>query len=457
MKSVGATEKAGPVATSYPLGSRGPGGGIVFYDAGRQKPWGRYLEFAPENWSAWGGYSPNVPFPADVLPNLSPAVGKGLANTRMLLGWTSSDSEDWLPRLQDQASSSIISERMKAAANPDCPPDVLLGLASDKDADIRRLAIANPQAGDDHKAAAALAETGKTKRRSRVQINRVDADDLCPLDAAVLAASYRGGGFNDWYLPSLDEMRLLSKYWRKYATGGFGEDWTIEEWLGCGGYLTSTTDEWGAPELVDVREGDGERLGDLSRGHVRPVRAFGGPRPRRRAGEVREGDKGPGGGIVVHDLGYEAEWGRYLEVAPKGWSGKARDPLALLLEDPDDEGPELPDDEGSGRSNTQILQPHSEAASLACDYRGGGKDDWFLPSRDELKLIYSYWARTGELGLVKGGPYWTSSNPEQSAGCYRIMTRVAEQDGAWWTGWDLLDQFELDEAAAHVRPARWFH
>ena len=34
-----------------PLGSKGPGGGRVFYDAGSKKSWGRYLEAAPDGWT----------------------------------------------------------------------------------------------------------------------------------------------------------------------------------------------------------------------------------------------------------------------------------------------------------------------------------------------------------------------------------------------------------------------
>jgi hypothetical protein len=33
------------------VGNTGPGGGTVFYDAGNQQSWGRYLEFAPNGWS----------------------------------------------------------------------------------------------------------------------------------------------------------------------------------------------------------------------------------------------------------------------------------------------------------------------------------------------------------------------------------------------------------------------
>jgi len=48
---VQAGRKTCAVAGSCPIGSKGPGGGIVFYDAGSQQSWGRYLEVAPIDWS----------------------------------------------------------------------------------------------------------------------------------------------------------------------------------------------------------------------------------------------------------------------------------------------------------------------------------------------------------------------------------------------------------------------
>ena len=94
------------VGSSCPIGSTGPGGGVVFYDAGSQQSWGRYLEFAPTGWSG----SPNDPFDlycnfpefefgtsatADRLrkraedPELQAMfgteIGKGVANTNLIL------------------------------------------------------------------------------------------------------------------------------------------------------------------------------------------------------------------------------------------------------------------------------------------------------------------------------------------------------------------------------------
>jgi hypothetical protein len=46
---------------------------------------------------------------------------------------------------------------------------------------------------------------------------------------------------------------------------------------------------------------------------------------------------------------------------------------------------------GSGRSNTALIVKQcgsDTAAGAAAGYRGGGMDDWFLPSKGELDALY---------------------------------------------------------------------
>ena len=62
------------------IGDPGPGGGIVFYDAGSNQPWGRYLEAAPELpeevWcDVWS---------LDVVSGTTEEIGAGAANTKLI-------------------------------------------------------------------------------------------------------------------------------------------------------------------------------------------------------------------------------------------------------------------------------------------------------------------------------------------------------------------------------------
>ena len=136
------------------------------------------------------------------------------------------------------------------------------------------------------------------------------------------------------------------------------------------------------------------------------------------------GNTGPGGGIVfyVHEATAAAPW-RYLEAAPNTWSGGLADPFMKWCSVVDNEAPLLSTGDtstvhtlttiGSGFSNTRMML-HSctyGAANMAASYNGGGKSDWFLPSKAELSELYSAKATVG--GFQESF-YWTSF--EASAG-----------------------------------------
>jgi len=126
------------------------------------------------------------------------------------------------------------------------------------------------------------------------------------------------------------------------------------------------------------------------------------------------GDTGPGGGKVfyVQNGTKLGEW-KYLEVAPSTWNGE-NDPAvpwcpALLS------SLGTATSAGTGSANTQKIvsqcsdanSDFSVAAKVASNFRGGGKTDWFLPSKDELGLLFE--ARTTVGQVQSGFVYWSSS------------------------------------------------
>lgn len=121
------------------------------------------------------------------------------------------------------------------------------------------------------------------------------------------------------------------------------------------------------------------------------------------------GDVGPAGGLVFYDKGDDIGGWRYLEVAPASteWTNAGWGPSAM--NDPAPAGL-LP---GTGRENTAALIADqggaSEYAAALCDGLScGGFSDWFLPSRDELALVYEQLAAENR-GDFDAGYYWSSS------------------------------------------------
>jgi len=120
------------------------------------------------------------------------------------------------------------------------------------------------------------------------------------------------------------------------------------------------------------------------------------------------GDVGPAGGIVFYDKGLKTEGWRYLEVspieaefiAPWGFYRVAVDGTRTGI--------------GEGKKNTDIIArmtvgERKDNAGYRCSqFEINGYKDWFLPSKDELDLIYRY-LPLQDIGVFSDDWYWSSS------------------------------------------------
>ena len=159
------------------------------------------------------------------------------------------------------------------------------------------------------------------------------------------------------------------------------------------------------------------------------------------------GQVGPGGGVVFYDAGSKQPWGQYLEVAPNNWSGGA-DPTALwcsvqgsLLGVAPPTRKEIGD--GLYDTNVMLTMCSSGAANIARAYQGGGKTDWFLPSRKELDQLCLYansqTAANSPNGCGFGtlragfssGYYWSSSSAD-SITAWMLYLGTGSWVNWWW-------------------------
>jgi hypothetical protein len=119
------------------------------------------------------------------------------------------------------------------------------------------------------------------------------------------------------------------------------------------------------------------------------------------------GDRGPAGGFVFHDKGVLTNGWRYLEAAPNDIG-----PAQWGVPSTDVSGTSTA--AGTGRANTQRIVPVLEqagedgAALLCASIDINGHTGWFLPSKDELNLMYVNLKAKG-LGGFGNGYYWSSS------------------------------------------------
>jgi hypothetical protein len=129
--------------------------------------------------------------------------------------------------------------------------------------------------------------------------------------------------------------------------------------------------------------------------------------------EYKIGDTGPAGGIIFFTMGGSG-W-RYLEAAPEDLPDAQWGAYGKYIGGTE----ERP---GSGKKNTDlILAAQNElgerggAAQLCAGYELNGYRDWFLPSKDELYLMYANLNKKG-LGNFRVGHYWSSTEYYRAVG-----------------------------------------
>lgn len=133
----------------------------------------------------------------------------------------------------------------------------------------------------------------------------------------------------------------------------------------------------------------------------------------RSYGTYKIGDKSPSGGYIFYDKGNASDGWRYLEAAPVDLSGEYEGSAnwGCWQKFVGAKSPRT----GSGKINTQaIVKTCKEAqiaAKLCVTYRGGGKNDWFLPSISELNYMYEYlWKK--RIGGFSADYYWSSTEDD---------------------------------------------
>ena len=160
--------------------------------------------------------------------------------------------------------------------------------------------------------------------------------------------------------------------------------------------------------------------------------------------KLKIGGKGPAGGFIIFMAGDEG----YIEAAPYDQRDNEGD-LYLTWDITPSDNPDrvtgaLGTGIGTGINNTQkIVDVWGEgkyAAKICYDLSIGGYSDWYLPSKDELNLIYTVLSKNG-VSDFEDSYYWSSTETDK----YQ----------AWLQWMDSGDQeFILKDYIANVRAVR---
>lgn len=179
--------------------------------------------------------------------------------------------------------------------------------------------------------------------------------------------------------------------------------------------------------------------------------------------QVPIGSRGPSGGYVFYDKGYYSDGWRFLEVAPNdisrpviGYNHEYAKSSYHYFNLDGATSAEI----GFGQSNTDLIiqcmessnykwnnnykVKTNEYAAKVCDvYELNGYDDWFLPSKQELFMVYSNLFLNG-IGDFFDDYYWSSTVEGNAALEFERAYRMNKFE--WYGG----------QGYCRVRPVRSF-
>lgn len=225
------------VAVPCATNTVGPGGGVVFHDAGSPQNWGRFLEVAPWNWN------PSVP--AGYTADCKGGCG---ADPRSVL-------KPITDRTQDRSTTGSSTGRVYEGGVTLCTVDTTSA----------------------YQELSSAADTGESIGSGAAATAALLGDPACAVSgnhagAVQLAHSYRGGALDDWYLPSKDELVALCKFTNRNAVGGFNAN----GWYASSSTVSSDWTTWhvGFDNCGTDQARAELRNGDAAYYAARPIRAF---------------------------------------------------------------------------------------------------------------------------------------------------------------------------------------
>ena len=353
------------------VGSTGPGGGIVYYDAGSPRWWGQFLEATRSSTPARGPWSGQLVRATQGNPTDSKAIGMGSINS---LAMEALDPQSVYARHKATFFKGVFF------------------LPSKDELD-------------------ALYNYWKLSESNLSRGNRLN------YPAAPIWTSSEASESFAWYQLFQDGTQFTD------ANGiirGLKKNKNYEQ----SPIHVGSAFQPAAFQVIGVRA-FGPKSGDVNvswNGSATRVN----PNCSNAATPVcRVGDIGPGGGIVFYDAGKTESWGRYLEIAPQSCEGvrlpwRPASKTNRVYETSGFAVTRLKTKFiGMGRLNTQEIVAafgaNSYAAKFADDLVCGGKSDWFLPAKDELDIAFNRLAQNRvagndtPVGGFNKGYYWTSS------------------------------------------------